>query len=625
VPPLRILLLEDNPNDAQLVQDLLEENGLVCDVTLVQTRDAFLAALGMPGIELILADYRLPSFDGLSALQLAQRHRRELPFIFVSGALGEEIAVEALRIGATDYVLKTRLSRLVPSVERALREARERAERTRAEDALRRSEMYLTEAQRLSHTGSFGWDIASGEIYWSDETYRIFEVDSGIQPSIALVMDRTHPDDRARVREVVERAERERTSFAVEHRLLTPKGVVKHVSAVARGVKSASSFLYIGAVTDITERKRSEQTLSEQARLLDLTHDAIFVRDMNGVITYWNRGAEALYGWSAAEAIGKLASDMMNTVSSVPFEHILEGLHRSGRWEGELVRTKKDRTRVTVASRWSLQFDAQGDPVATLETNNDITLRKRAEQEQERLRKLEADLAHINRVSMMGEMTASLAHEVKQPIAAAVMNVSACMQWLRRAEPDITQADGAASAAVTALKRAVDIINGVYSLYTRSPPVRECVDVNEIIREMTFLLREAANRHSITIRTELDPTLRRSRADPVQLQQVLLNLMSNAMEAMRDDGGEIVISSARAGQDELVISVIDAGVGLPSGDGERVFDAFFTTKPNGTGMGLCICRRIVEAHGGRLVAKPNEGQGATFTFTLPAEATVPSA
>jgi PAS domain S-box-containing protein len=625
VPALRVLLLEDSPNDAQLVQDLLEEGQFVCDVTLVQTRDEFLAALALPEIELILADYRLPSFDGLSALHLAQERRPEVPFIFVSGALGEEVAVDALRIGATDYVLKTRLSRLVPSVERALREARERAERARAEDALRRSEMYLAEAQRLSHTGSFGWDVESGALYWSEETYRVFGYDASVFPSIALVVERTHPEDRARVREVIEQAQRDRTEFAVEHRLLMPDGAVKHVYALGRGENGAEGFIYIGAVTDITERKHSEQTLGEQASLLDLTHDAIFVRDMKGVITYWNRGAEALYGWSAAEATGRFASDLMNTVSSAPLEHILEALRKSGRWEGELVRTKKDRSTVAVASRWSLQFDAHGDPVATLETNNDITLRKHAEQERERLRKLEADLGHINRVSMMSEMTASLAHEVKQPIAAAVMNASACMQWLRREVPDVTQADGAAAAAVVALKRAIDIINGVYSLYTQSPPVREAVDVNAIIREMAFLLRETANRNSITIRTELDESLRRSKADPVQLQQVLLNLMSNAIEAMREDGGEIVISSARAEQDELVISVIDAGVGLPAGDGERVFDAFFTTKANGTGMGLSICRRIVEAHGGRLVAKPNEGRGATFTFTLPAEATVPSA
>jgi PAS domain S-box-containing protein len=620
VPSLHLLLLEDNPNDAELVQALLQENQFACEITLVQTREGFLEALRMPQIELILADYRLPSFDGLSALHLAQQHRPDVPFIFVSGVLGEEVAVDALRIGATDYVLKTRLSRLVPAVERALREARERSERARAEDALRRNEMYLAEAQVLSHTGSFGWDVASGELYWSDETYRMFEVDRSVRPSTQLVIERTHPDDRARLRAVLERAELDRKAFAVEHRLALPSGAVKDVYVVARGTECDSIFSFVGAVTDVTERKRSEQTLREQASLLDLTHDAIFVRDMDGRITYWNRGAEALYGWSAQEATGKLAADLLNTASLVPLERILETLRESGHWEGELVRMTKARAYVTVASRWSLQCNAQGVPVAALETNNDITLRKRAEQERERLRQLESDLAHINRVSMMGEMAASLAHEVKQPMAAAAMNASACMQWLRRAVPDIAQADGAAAAAAAALKRAIDIINGVYSLYTQSPSVRQCLDVNDIIREMTFLLHETAKRNSIGIRTELDPTLRKTSADPVQLQQVLLNLMMNAIEAMRENGGEIVITSEWAEEgDDLVISVIDAGVGLPPGCSERVFDAFFTTKENGTGMGLCICRRIVEAHGGRLIAIPNAGPGATFRFTVPAE------
>jgi DNA-binding NtrC family response regulator len=175
--PLHILLLEDDTSDAELIQELLEAGHIVCEVTRVQTRPEFVAALKDSGIDLILADYKLPSFDGLSALKLAMNECPDLPFIFVSGTLGEEVAIEALKIGATDYVLKQRLSRLAPSVQRALREARERAERKKAEEALRRSEMYLAEAQRLSHTGSFGWDLATGEIHWSDQTYRIFECD----------------------------------------------------------------------------------------------------------------------------------------------------------------------------------------------------------------------------------------------------------------------------------------------------------------------------------------------------------------------------------------------------------------------------------------------------------------
>ena len=164
--PLRILSLEDDPHDTELIQELLETEGIACAVTRVDTQATFLASVEEGNIDLILADYTLPSFDGLSALKLAMRIHPEVPFIFVTGTLGEEVAIEALKIGATDYILKTRLSRLAPSILRALREANQRAERKRAEEALRRNEAYLTEAQKLSHTGSFGWNVSSGEIYW---------------------------------------------------------------------------------------------------------------------------------------------------------------------------------------------------------------------------------------------------------------------------------------------------------------------------------------------------------------------------------------------------------------------------------------------------------------------------
>jgi PAS domain S-box-containing protein len=492
--PLRILLLEDDPNDAELIQELLQADHFVCEVTRVQTRAEFLSALEYLDIDLILADYKLPSFDGLSAMKLAQAARPDLPFIFVSGTLGEDVAIEALKIGATDYVLKTRLSRLVPSVQRALREAQEKA-----------------------------------------------------------------------------------------------------------------------------ERKRAEQMLQKQADLLNLTHDAIFVRDIDGVISYWNPGAEALYGWTADEAKGKIARELLKTVSSVPRERIMAELVRSGRWEGELGRTRKDGTQVVVASRWSLQRDARGAPIAALETDNDISERKRAEEEREKLRQLEADIARINRVSTMGELAASLGHELNQPIAAAAINARASLRWLQREPPEIEEARQSVLGIVNDLDRAAGIIERNRSLYRRGAPQREPLDLNEIIRQMVVLLCDAAYRDSVSIRTDLDAALPTTIADRVQLQQVLMNLMLNGIEAMRDESGELSVMSKRTEDGQLLISVSDSGIGLPEEEPERIFQAFFTTKPQGTGMGLSISRRIIESHGGRLWASPNTGRGATFQFTLPDE------
>jgi PAS domain S-box-containing protein len=625
--PLQILLLEDEPGDAELIQELLEVDHFVSEVTRVQTRTEFLAALENVDIDLILADYKLPSFDGLSALKLAQSARPDLPFIFVSGTLGEDVAIEALKIGATDYVLKTRLSRLVPSVQRALREAREKADRKKAEEALRRSEMYLAEAQRLSHTGSFDWDVLSGEIYWSDETYRIFECERATKPTVQMVIDRTHPDDRMHLRQIIDRASIERSGFSSEHRLMMVDGSVKYLRVVAHRAsgEDPESVLFIGAVTDITESKRAEETLREQANLLNLTHDAIFVRDINGVITYWNRGAKELYGWSAEQAEGKIARELLKTVFPIPRERIMAELLSSGRWEGELVRTKKDGTHLVVASRWSLQRDARGTPVAALETDNDITERKRAEEERERLRQLEADLARINRVGIMGELAASLGHEIMQPIAAAAINARACLRWLQREPPEIDEARKTVSRIANDVDRAAGIIERNRLLYRRGTPQRELTDLNEIIRQMVVLLHDAASRHSISIRTDLDAALPTTTADRVQLQQVLMNLMLNGIEAMRDESGELRVTSQRTEDGQLLISVIDLGIGLPGEEAERIFEAFFTTKPQGTGMGLSISRRIIESHGGRLWASPNIGRGATFQFTLPNEMIASSA
>jgi len=260
--PLRILYLEDDARDAELVQETLAADGINCQATRVETEADFIASLEQGGFDLIFADYTLPSFDGLSALKIARQGWPHVPFIFVSGTLGEEVAIEALKIGATDYVFKTRLSRIVPSVQRALREAGERTELSRAEEALRRSEAYLAEAQKLSHTGSFGWDVSSGEIYWSRESFRIFDYEPAATVSIELAVQRIHPEDRLSVQQLIDRVSRERKAFDFEHRLMMPDGSVKYVRVVGHPSQAESgSFEFVGAVTDITERKRAEADL----------------------------------------------------------------------------------------------------------------------------------------------------------------------------------------------------------------------------------------------------------------------------------------------------------------------------------------------------------------------------
>jgi PAS domain S-box-containing protein len=252
----------------------------------------------------------------------------------------------------------------------------------------------------------------------------------------------------------------------------------------------------------------------------------------------------------------------------------------------------------------------------------DTTERKRAEQEREKLRQVEDDLAHINRVSMLGEMAASLAHEIKQPIAAAITSANSCIEWLAHEPPNLDRARAAANKVDKYGNRAAEIIDRIRSLYKKSPSQRELVDVNQIIHEMLTLLKGEADRCSVAMRTELAAQLPKVRAERVQLQQVFMNLMLNAIEAMRDKGGELTVKS-QLQESQLLLSVSDTGVGLPTEKTEQIFSAFFTTKSQGSGMGLAISRSILESHGGRLWATANDGRGATFHFTLPTEVTKP--
>jgi PAS domain S-box-containing protein len=247
----------------------------------------------------------------------------------------------------------------------------------------------------------------------------------------------------------------------------------------------------------------------------------------------------------------------------------------------------------------------------------DVTERKRAEEERQRLRQAETDLAHISRVNTIGHLTASLAHEIKQPIGAAVANAEACMHFLDHDQPDVVEAQEAALGMVKDARRAADIIDRVRSLYRKGSSQQEIVDVNDVIREMVLMLHNQASRYSVMMRTELGEKLPNVMADRVQLKQVLMNLMLNGIEAMQDTSGELSIKSQLADDGQLLISVADTGVGLPAENVDRLFDAFFTTKSRGTGLGLAITRSIVMSHGGRIWATSNSGHGATFKFTLP--------
>jgi two-component system, LuxR family, sensor kinase FixL len=383
-------------------------------------------------------------------------------------------------------------------------------------------------------------------------------------------------------------------------------------------VRCLMSLSAIGATTFLAMKNQSTNVLlRDQARLLDLTHDTIFVRDSNDVITYWNRGAEELYGWRPDEAIGKVSHQLMKTVFPAPLEDITAELLHTGRWEGELIHTKRDGTCVSVASRWSLQRNERGRPVAILETNNDITERRRT---QEALDRTQAELAHVSRVTTLGELAASIAHEVNQPLAGIVTNGAACLRWLGREPPELDEARRAVESMINDGKRASEVVSRLRALSKKTDPQRLRLDLNEVIDEVILLFQRELLNNRVALRLELASALPPVLGDRIQLQQVLMNLLINAIQAMAPVTGqprELLIRSRRHDANQVVLEVMDSGIGITPENADRLFSAFFTTKPDGMGIGLSICRSIIEAHGGRIWASPNTGPGATLQFTLP--------
>jgi len=501
-------------------------------------------------------------------------------------------------------------------------------EAKKAEERLRRSEAYLAEAQHLSHTGSFGWTPSTGDFHWSDETFRILEYDSSVRPTLERVLQRVHPDDLATVRQAIDEASRS-GKVDITHRLLMPGGSVKFVHVLGYALKDAAGNLEIvGAVMDVTERKRAEEALRRgeawfaQAQRLNRTGTWV----MNGTtrrFLYWSDECYRIWGLDPLQGLPS-REDMWGRIHPDDRERlwgvVQQALSEQRDFFEEFRILLPDGTVKYLEANSYHEFSPLGALLEVICTCVDVTERKRAQDERERLRQLESDLARMNRLSLMGELTASLAHEIKQPIGSACNNACAALNFLDEQPPELAEVREALDCVVADANRAGEIIDRIRDQVKKTPPRNDHFDLNAAINEVTDLARNAIIQNRVSVQTRLAETLFPIHGDRVQLQQVVMNLLLNAVEAMGDGhaGARELLISTEQDHNGVLVAVRDSGPGIDAGRLECVFDPFYTTKSKGMGMGLSICRSIIKTHGGRLWATACQPHGTLFQFTIPA-------
>jgi len=634
---IHILYLEDNPVDVELSRAVLEKDGLKYEMAVVDTREDYVAALEAGGYDLILADYQLPSFDGMAALEIARQKYSWLPFIFVSGAMGEEIATESLKRGATDYVLKERLARLPGSMRRALVEAEERrrlrnaeAEREKLLEELSAQHQKLTEVLRQMPAGVIIAEAPSGKLIMGNEQLaQIWRHE--FLPSTNLEEYRAykgfHPDGRPYESHEWPLARSITAGEVVtneEIEILRGDGTRGALISNSAPIRDGGGRIVAGVVSffDITERKQVERRLREQAEMLDLAHDAIFAWELDGAISFWNRAAEEIYGYAREEAVGRVSHELLETEAAEGIDAFVDSVRLSGRWKGELRHRTKDGREILVESRMTLA--KRNGQRLVLETNRDITERKRAEQERERLLESEnaarREAEHANRAK--DEFLALLSHELRTPLTPML----GWIRMLRRRQVRPEDYDSALEkierSVESEIKLVSDLLDVSRIIIGKMTLNLRTLDFSGLVRVAVEMARSSAEAGGIELVVETGKDEALVSGDPDRLQQVVLNLVSNAIK-FTPPCGRVEARLERAGA-HLELIVKDTGQGISPEFLPHVFERFRQADSSvarvhgGLGLGLSITRRLVELHDGSIHAESEgEGRGSTFTVKLP--------
>lgn len=623
-PHLRVLVVEDSEDDMLLVLRELRRGGYVLDYVRVETSEEMLTVLDRQAWDIVIADYTLPMFSAPAALRLLQAQQRDLPFIIVSGTIEEETAVAAMKAGAHDYITKGNLPRLVPAVERELREAEERQKRYAAERALRESEERFRQlAENISESVFWMANPRAAQFLYVSPAYEHIWGRSceSLYVNFTEWLEAIHPEERHRIQtNFFEQALAGR--YDEEYRIVRPDGSVRWIRDRGFPIRDASGYPYrvVGIAEDITDRKLAERKIREQAALIGIATDAIFVCTLENRVLFWNQGAERLYGWSAAETLGQNADDLFQNSASSQLQAGLKAIVEQGTWQGELEQSTKTGQAITVASSWTLVRDEAGQPKSILVVNTDITEKKQ----------LEAQFYRAQRLESIGTLASGIAHDLNNVFTP----ILALSQLLRLKLKNLdTRSQEMIEVLTSSAERGADLVKQILTFARGTEGKRIPLQVGHLLHEIATIAQQTFPK-SIVIRRDVPiQSLWLVSADPTHLHQVLMNLCVNARDAM-PRGGTLTFSArnqfidvttARMHLDAKVgnyvlITITDTGTGISPELFDRIFDPFFTTKElgEGTGLGLSTVLGIVKNHDGFLQVSSEPGKGTQFQIYLPA-------
>jgi PAS domain S-box-containing protein len=619
---VRVLHLEDDVNDAELVGSALAQDGLNCEITRVTTETRFREELQRRDYHVVLADYALPSFDGMAALAQARDLAPEVPFILLSGTLGEERAVEALKTGATDYLLKDRMSRLGPSVRRALREAARQREQHQAELRLRESEERLALAIDASGIGVWSWDTDDDRFQCDGRMRELFRAEVGDSwPSLSSFLGRVYEDDRDRVESEILGAKDRESEFQFEFRLQAVGGEVRHVAirgqfqSGRRGHRNRA----FGACWDVTDEKREEQQRRLLSTVLESAVNAVMITDAEGRISWVNSAFTELTGYGSEEVVGQNPRILKSGKHDEAFyQKMWETISAGNTWHGQLVNRRKDCSAYTEETTILPVLGDYGEIASFVCIKRDITL--------------EVDLARqlhqAQRLEAVGRLAGGVAHDFNNILTIISGNAELALGDLAPRDPisealrEITEA----SKRATALTRQLLAFSRKQILQPR------VLDLNALVEGTEKMLRRLIG-EDITLKTELQPNLGAIKADPGQLEQILMNLAVNARDAM-PQGGDLTFTTEDVHIHETYpglggvqvhsggyvrLTVTDTGQGMEEEVQSRIFEPFFTTKEKGkgTGLGLSTVYGIVKQSGGYIWVESEPGKGTSFMVYFP--------